>query len=196
MNFGDRHWQSPAFGVCQAKGLSLSRIASGSDENHASSSPGGGRTRPYSEHSLRECHTGRPRPRPRRRRWPCRRPALSVGASGSSARRSVRPGYRLESISDQGLCPSSAREPIQELLAPIVRSHFEEVGKASLRLGLLSAWGQTRPEEAVCGQSASPQSPDVSLAARAARPVPENEPASREGLHAGWRARRVAAVIG
>ena len=28
MNFGDRHWQSSAFGVCQAKGLSFSRIAS------------------------------------------------------------------------------------------------------------------------------------------------------------------------
>ena len=47
-NFGDRHWQCSAFGVCQAKGLSLSRIASGSDENHASSCPGGSSTRPYS----------------------------------------------------------------------------------------------------------------------------------------------------
>src|SRR5215831_18482468 len=41
-------FQSPAFRVCHAKGLSLSRMPSGSDENHASSSPGGGRTRPYS----------------------------------------------------------------------------------------------------------------------------------------------------
>src|SRR5258708_20661105 len=48
MDLGDRHWQSAVFGVCQAKGLSLSRVASGSDENHASSFPGGGRMRPYS----------------------------------------------------------------------------------------------------------------------------------------------------
>src|SRR5260221_13756605 len=32
MDLGDRHWQSSVFGVCQATGLSLSRIASGSDE--------------------------------------------------------------------------------------------------------------------------------------------------------------------
>jgi hypothetical protein len=38
VNFGDRHWQSSVFGVCQAKRLSLSRIASGSDENHACAS--------------------------------------------------------------------------------------------------------------------------------------------------------------
>jgi hypothetical protein len=44
---GDRHWQSSAFSF-QASDLSLSRKASGSDENHASSFSAGPRTRPYS----------------------------------------------------------------------------------------------------------------------------------------------------
>src|SRR5580704_10779007 len=51
MDFCCRHRESPmdsSVSSCQAKGLSLSRMASGSEENHASSSPGGGRTRPYS----------------------------------------------------------------------------------------------------------------------------------------------------
>src|SRR5690348_16853274 len=51
---GGEFWRKalavPAFGGCQANGLSLSRIALGSDENHASSSPGAagrGRTRQH-----------------------------------------------------------------------------------------------------------------------------------------------------
>src|SRR5258708_29257646 len=44
---GDRHWQSPAFSF-QARDLILSRKASGSDENHASSSPEDGTMRPHS----------------------------------------------------------------------------------------------------------------------------------------------------
>ena len=78
MNFGDRHWQSSAFGVCQAKGLSFSLKASGSVANHPSSLPGGGNSRPYSECSRREFQRGRPRPSPRRHRSPCPRPSYPV----------------------------------------------------------------------------------------------------------------------